>query len=416
MKYLSILINILKGKRSFNEISKDLVFYSALGVIDKITPFLILNIAVFFFKDSELGVYTLLLIIFTLILPLMSIEVNRFVESIYFNEKKHLYYQKRNELLGVLFILGITISPLIYIFISGYIDSFFLFSLMVISVFPFKIKEIFTTELRCGRDKKTITKISIITSLLRLIGFILISINEETRTGFYLILTFLIPINIVGFYIFFNKKNNFAIKFSNCKNLKKILIFCLPFVPYTFSGVLQNQLDKIFLTNQTSLSMLGIYAILFSFGMPLKFLSNSFTQAWTPHFLDNSKNYNFNSLKRNYFILFLIFIIIYYFIVKFILDKYYPIKVSEHHIILIPLFIGFYFRSIKQIEIPNFIKLNKTSKLLYEFFITLLCSVSFSYLFIMKFELGIVGASIVFSLNQLVSLLTLSIIRKWHLS
>lgn len=408
-------MELMKYKLKYSELSKDLLFYSILGIIDKITPFLILNIAIFFFNDEEIGKYTLLLIVFTILLPILSIEINRYIESIYFKDIKLKYYQRRNELLGVLIILILSLSPLIYLVIKNYTDNIFLLVFMLISVFPFKIKEIYTSELRCSRNKKEITKISILTSVLRLISFILISINEETRSGFYLILTFLVPINIIGFYVFFSRKNSFKVLFPNLINLKRILIFCFPFVPYAFSGILQNQLDKIFLTGQTSLSLLGIYSTLFSFGMPLKFLSNSFAQAWTPHFLGNSNKINFESLKKKYFFFFFLIIIIYFFIVMIVLNIFYPLKISQQYLILIPLFLGFYFRSIKQIEIPNFIKLHKTSKLLYEFFITLVCSISFSYLFFIRFELGILGASIVFALNQFISLLTLSIIRKWHL-
>lgn len=409
------MIRFTKNKLNFSELSGDLIFYSLLGVVEKITPFLILNIAIFFFKDEEIGRYSLLLIIFTLLLPLLSFEVNRYVESIYFREKIEKYIQKRNELLGTILLLVFVLSPVLYFLFNGYFDITLLFFIMIFSVFPYKIKEIYTSELRCSREKKKITEISILTSILRFTCFVLISLFEETRTGFFLILTFLVPINIVGFYIFFDKNNLFRVLIPSLINFKCVMMFCLPFVPYAFSGILQNQLDKLFLTNQTTLSLLGIYSILFSFGMPLKFLSNSFAQAWTPHFLNNSNEFNFELLKKKYFLFFLLAIIIYYLIAILILKNFYPLKVSQHNFILIPLFFGFYFRSIKQIEIPNFVKSLKTSKLIYEFIITLISSIIFSYLFLIKFEMGIVGASIVFSINQFVSLVTLLIIRKWHL-
>ena len=87
-------MELMKYKLKYSELSKDLLFYSILGIIDKITPFLILNIAIFFFNDEEIGKYTLLLIVFTILLPILSIEINRYIESIYFKDIKLIILPK----------------------------------------------------------------------------------------------------------------------------------------------------------------------------------------------------------------------------------------------------------------------------------------------------------------------------------
>ena len=47
-------MELMKYKLKYSELSKDLLFYSILGIIDKITPFLILNIAIFFLMMKKL--------------------------------------------------------------------------------------------------------------------------------------------------------------------------------------------------------------------------------------------------------------------------------------------------------------------------------------------------------------------------
>ena len=81
---LSLFLKAYENYKS-DDFSKDLVFYTFFGVLEKITPFLIINLSALYFTPNIVGEYSYFLIIITLLSTVTSLELSRYVEVIYFN-------------------------------------------------------------------------------------------------------------------------------------------------------------------------------------------------------------------------------------------------------------------------------------------------------------------------------------------
>lgn len=393
-------------KYKSNEFSKDLVFYTFFGVLEKITPFLIINLSALFLTPDIVGEYSYFLIIVTLLSSITSLELHRYVEYIYFNNSE--YNKSKSKLIILVITLFLLFLPFAYVFLLYNLNLSFFYSFIIVIALPFiKLKEIQFAEWRCALKKRKIVFFSIFISILRLTLFFAFLLFGIIDNSIYLIWTFVFPLIIVTIVMYISEGRLNKIQFPDWRYVKRALQFSTPFVLYSFSGVLQNQIDKIFIYNYVSVDSLGIYSTLFSFAFIIKFISDSFSHAWVPHFLDkNSKvltESNTTRYKIKYIKVLVVVSSIVLVIVLVIIFLMYPSEYYKNSYLLIFIFAGYIFRGVKQIEIPYFVRENKTKVLTIEFFIVLSLSLLFSYFLIVLLNLGMFGASIVFLINQVLS-------------
>ncbi|MDC0215444.1 oligosaccharide flippase family protein [Candidatus Marinimicrobia bacterium] len=84
-------------------------------------------------------------------------------------------------------------------------------------------------------------------------------------------------------------QRNYFIPILSINCLKRSLTFSYPQIPAKMTGLIQQGLDKVMLTNYKSLDQVGIYQIALRFGEINKLLMNSVMQGWNPYFMSKSE-------------------------------------------------------------------------------------------------------------------------------
>lgn len=79
--------------------------------------------------------------------------------------------------------------------------------------------------------------------------------------------------------------------------LKYIINYCLPYLPYSLSGVILAQFGRIFLSNESGFERTGIYSFASNISMIMLVIISIIHQAWNPFYFrymneDNKKNIN----------------------------------------------------------------------------------------------------------------------------
>ena len=86
--------------------------------------------------------------------------------------------------------------------------------------------------------------------------------------------------------------------------VKEILVFNVPLIFHALGRTIVTMSDRIFITNMVSLSDTGLYSAGYQIGMIVFLLTQSFNNAWLPHFFSklkmNDKRANLNMIKFTY--------------------------------------------------------------------------------------------------------------------
>lgn len=71
--------------------------------------------------------------------------------------------------------------------------------------------------------------------------------------------------------------------------IKESLKFALPLLPHELAGWTTSQLNRIFLSNFTTLSIVGLYSLGYQFGSMLSIVTTAINFAWVPFFMSTAK-------------------------------------------------------------------------------------------------------------------------------
>jgi len=147
------------------------------------------------------------------------------------------------------------------------------------------------------------------------------------------------------------------------KHLRYILIYSLPLIPYSMSGVLIEQFGKLTIGRSVSLSDAGYYSLALSISGLVAIIISVAHQAWNPFYFEymNSKNYNQHDNDQNR--IFRITIIVAAFLAAFGLEVGLLLAKSNFTgaLYLIPIMvIGYVFYQLAYVYMRNFGYTRKT--------------------------------------------------------
>ncbi|GBF48826.1 hypothetical protein LPTSP4_03260 [Leptospira ryugenii] len=137
------------------------------------------------------------------------------------------------------------------------------------------------------------------------IAFALMSKNNEY-------LAYLYGVLVVGIFcslaFLFELRNHIKLKFE-LKHLKYMISYSIPLLPYSLSGVILAQFDKVMINDIIGKMETAFYSLAGNIAMAIPLLNSSFAMAWTPNFYNymekndtNSLIYEFRLLLRVLFI------------------------------------------------------------------------------------------------------------------
>lgn len=398
------------------QFTKEISFYVVTNFIQKISPFVILNLAALKLSSKDLGEYSYVILIISLIQPLLTLEFNRSIEYFFF-KKGVVKDQMFSAILTLLLLIFIFTSFFSYFFNIHY--SFIgngIFNSLPLYIIAIVIYEITLTVFRNIGDKVSYFIFNIGHAAVYLLCFLfLLNTNYVEKSWKIIFIPLYLSSVLFGvlslFYLF--KNYNLKLKF---KNLKSYLLFSSPFVLFVFSSFIANNVDKYFTEKYIGMDSLGVLAITLSYCSFIKFFSNAFMKAYTPMYFENMDNPKAKLIQfKNLFYVFVtlltiisIFILIVIF--KFILPESY-----QAGVVLIPIIsVAYLIRAFRQMFVPFIMKTEKTIYIALEVFITIIVG-TFSTMFLVK-NYGLIGAALALVLLQSTSLLYYYLIKKFILT
>ena len=98
---------------------------------------------------------------------------------------------------------------------------------------------------------------------------------------------------LIGAFIFFFVGiallwNDIGLVFNPDK-LRESLKFGIPMVPHELADWTSSMIDRIFLSNYSTLTVVGLYSLGYQFGVILSFVTTAINFAWVPYFMSSAK-------------------------------------------------------------------------------------------------------------------------------
>lgn len=84
------------------------------------------------------------------------------------------------------------------------------------------------------------------------------------------------------------------------EHVKYILNYCIPYIPYTLSGVLLAQFGKIVMSNYGGFSSAGLYSFVANIGALMLILIAVGHNAWNPYYLQYMTDKDYKSIDKDY--------------------------------------------------------------------------------------------------------------------
>ncbi|MDX1349735.1 MAG: oligosaccharide flippase family protein [Putridiphycobacter sp.] len=268
-----------------NKLAFSIGAYTAVNVINKGIPFLLIPILTHYLSPADMGVLTNIESLFVIVIALVGMNISTAVTRQYVKKEVSL-----NSYIFTAFrvmLVSFAILTLLFSVFANYISEFTAIPINIIyfiSVYALldNVVEVLLALWRM-KDKpfyyglfrilRTIIELSI--SLVLVIGY---KYDWFGRfLGIYIsgIILSIIAISILA------KNGIFNGKFS-AKYRRHFLHFGVPLIPHTISGVLILYSDKLIITKMIGIEENGLYSVAFTIGMAISLLQNSFNQAWVP--------------------------------------------------------------------------------------------------------------------------------------
>jgi O-antigen/teichoic acid export membrane protein len=405
-------ISKLYNKKFTTEIS----FYLITNFVQKISPFVILNLAALKLSSEDIGEYSYVILIVSLVQPLLTLELNRNVEYFFF-KKGVVKDQMFSSILTLLLLIFIFTSLFSYFFNIHYkFIGNSLFNSLPLYIIAIVIYEITLTVFRNIDDKVRFFIFNIGHSIVYLLGFLfLLNTNYIEKSWKIIFIPLYLSTVFFGVLSLFYLFKNYNLKLE-LKNVRTYLLFSSPFILFVFSSFIANNIDKYFTEKYIGMDSLGVLAITLSYCAFVKFFSDAFMKAYTPMYfqsIDKSKV----KLKQfvNLFYLAVIFLTIISIVILIILFTIFLPETYKPGVVLIPIIsIAYMIRAFRQMFLPFIMKSEKTIYIALEVFVTILVG-SLSTMFLVK-NYGLIGAALALVVIQSTSLLYYYLIKKFILT
>jgi O-antigen/teichoic acid export membrane protein len=188
------------------------------------------------------------------------------------------------------------------------------------------------------------------------------------------------------------------------KNVRRYLIYGLPFVPTFMLDWVFQSIDRTFLRIYTDFNQIGLYALAFKVSLSLSVIQSGFATFWLPYSLEQYKNkpeqkqfYSivFNSLTFVFGVLIILVVLFQDFIMFILPDSYNGIVPIFPFILLVPMLY-----TLSEITVVGINFKSKTIYHIYVIVIALLANVITAFLLIPKF--GATGAAMSLSIGYMV--------------
>jgi len=184
----------------------------------------------------------------------------------------------------------------------------------------------------------------------------------------------------------------------NFSKLKESFFFGLPIVPHELASWLSSMVDRIFLTQYTTLATVGLYSLGYQFGAILSFITTAINMAWVPYFFSTAKELGERArptfaLLTSYYMMFILFVALG--IILFAEDVIYIMTTPEYYgsVEVVPIIVlSFVFGGMYYMVVNQLFFLKRTAYVMYSTVIAAIINVCLNIILIPLY--GMIGAGL----------------------
>lgn len=253
---------------------------------------------------EEYGVVGVFMSITGVITILLTLNSEVAISRYYFDAKDEDDFKRfvgtTINLASVVFIL----MSLLFVAISQFIASKLSFPLLLtLSFIPVSLysvtNNVFVQIYNPMRKSK---KVAIVSSVQAYLAFglsvvCIIFLKDEKYYGY--VWGHILAMILLCFYITKQVRPYYICCFDK-KHIKYILNYCLPYIPYTLSGVVLAQFSRIFIGNDQGYSLAGSYTLTTNIAALMIVVISITHKAWNPYYFQYMKDKDYRSLDNDY--------------------------------------------------------------------------------------------------------------------
>lgn len=276
---------------------KNSAYYMGASLLPTAVGFLMLPIYTKYLTPDDYGVVALVLSLQSFLPLIMTLQVHNSISRFYFD-----YLEDREKLrvfISTILVVVLFLSVIVLIGLLFYIDEILsfvfpktvgyneIFALGIFASFFGVFSSTFINLIRVQQKAKLFMKVSLVLFMLSL-GVNIAEVIILERAAYGAIEASLISA-ILSFIVYLCLVREFFIfKFDFYKIIEP-LKFSIPLIPHSLSGLIFMYSDRIILERYVTLSAIGLYMFSDKIAMVFKMLVNEFNNAFSPYFIEKSK-------------------------------------------------------------------------------------------------------------------------------
>lgn len=253
---------------------------------------------------EEYGIVGVFMSITGVVTILLTLNSEVAISRYYFDAKDETDFKRfvgtTINLASIIFV----IMSLIFVAISPFLATKLSFPLLLtLSFIPVSLysvtNNVFVQIYNPMRKSK---KVAIVSSVQAYLAFGLSAVcimllKEEKYYGY--VWGHIIAMILLCFYIVKQVKPYYINCFDK-KHIKYILNYCLPYIPYTLSGVVLAQFSRIFIGNDQGYTLAGSYTLTTNVAALMIVVISITHKAWNPYYFQYMKDKDYKSLNEDY--------------------------------------------------------------------------------------------------------------------
>jgi O-antigen/teichoic acid export membrane protein len=301
MTSLAQHITRLRNSTFFSETLSHFKNYLSTRIATQAISFISIPVLTRLLSPEEYGTYNVFLSYTGLFSVLLTLNLSSAVGR-YFYENKPDF----RSFLGTVIIVNtiqLVVSTVAFLFILDRLSSWFSLPPLVIMIMPVVILIVLVDNLfqQLFQGLKESRKIAVVTIwrtyLTFGVGVVIVLLLAGNR---YLGLIWgqIIIGLVVSVYLLHQMRPHISWKLET-GHLRYIFSYSIPLIPYTLSGIILDQFDRIMINSYSGSASAGLYSFAYNIGMLLNVFSSALYQAWMPNFFEYMNKKDFSSLNVN---------------------------------------------------------------------------------------------------------------------
>lgn len=200
--------------------------------------------------------------------------------------------------------LSFLVMSLIFIILLPWFSSLLSFPfLLTLSILPLSLYRIINSVFQqIYNPLLESKKIAIVSSVQTYLAFglsviAILCLNDQKYYGFAI--GNIVALFLLGIYMF-KQIRPYTIGCWDKKYIKYTINYCIPYIPYSLSGVIIDQFGRIFISADSGFDSAGLYSMAANIAMIMAIFIGLVHQAWNPFYFRYLNNNDYKSLDDDY--------------------------------------------------------------------------------------------------------------------